>query len=150
MPKRRSHEGSFGKPNTDSVKVAERFEKWQKRLAHLGVGHYRINGVHFGEETPGGPRAEASVQVSENYDNVDFWVKWEFLENCDHYELDSTIIHEWLHVAMRDFDDALEAVESWMPKQTYEDFEQRVNHEREGLVERLSRTIAGMYYDTDR
>lgn len=148
--KRRSHEGSFGKPDTDPVKVTKRCEKWQSRLSHLGIGHWRIIRVQFVDEVPGSPNGQAAARIPPNYDSVEFFFKWDFLESVDHYELDCAIVHEWLHVAMRDFDGALEAVESWMPEKTHEDFEETVNHEREGLVERLARTIVGLYYDTDR
>lgn len=146
----RTHKGSFEPVKVTPVQLARRVEKWKERLEKLGVAHFRINAVHIVDETPGGQHAEASVQVSESYDNATFWFTWEFLDDCDEYALDVTIVHEWMHVAMRDWDRSLECVETWMPKATYADFEDRMGHEREKLVERMARTIVGLYYNTDR
>lgn len=133
------------KPPTP-IQLAKRVEKWQHRLAHLGISHFRINSVTIDDETPGGPHAQASVRVSENYDNATFWFKWDFINDCTERDLDETIIHEWLHVAMRDLDQALDSAETWMPKATYADWDERIDHEREGLVERLTRTLAEFWY----
>ncbi len=131
------------------VQLAERVEEWQHRLALLGVGHFRITSVTIDDETPAGPHAQASAQMSTSYDNVRMWFKHDYIEVCGERDLDETIVHEWLHVAMRDFDSAIDAVEAWMPKQTYDAFEERVDHEREGVVDRVSRTIVAFYYDED-
>lgn len=127
------------------INLAKRVERWQHRLAPLGISHFRITAVHLVEQTPGGSHAQASVHTPDHYDNAEFWFKWDFIDNCTADELDQTIIHEWLHVAMRDLDHSIEAVETWMPDQTYADFEETVDHEREGFVERLTRTIFKFY-----
>lgn len=123
------------------VALAQRVEKWGKKLAPLGVAHFYIDSIHITDETPGGPRAKATVQASQNYDHCTFWFQDDFLTHCSGDELDHTIIHEWLHVAMRDFDRSLDAVEKWMPEATYGDFEDTVDAEREGLVDRVAHTL---------
>lgn len=132
------------------IQLAKRVEKWQHRLAHLGISHFRISAVHLVSDTPGGPRAQASVCASEHYDSAEFWFRWEFIEECTERQLDETIVHEWVHVAWRDFDESVRGAESWMPSRTYDDFEERITHEREGLVERLTRTIIDLYYDAKK
>lgn len=130
------------------IRLAKRVERWQHRLALLGVSHFQFD-VHLADELPGERRdADACVQVSGQYDTCSFWFRWSFIENCTAAELDQTIIHEWLHVAFRDFDDALEAAEGWMPPRTFEDYDAKVNHEREGIVERLARQLWA-FYSTD-
>jgi hypothetical protein len=52
-----------------------------------------------------------------------------------------TIIHEWLHVAFRDFEAAISACEDWLPTRTFSDFNERLEHEREGLIDRLAVTL---------
>lgn len=132
----------------EAIKLAQRVEAWQKRLAPLGIGHFRILAVHVVDQTPGGARANASVFTPSDYDSAEFWFKYDYVEECNEQELDETIIHEWLHVAFRDLDDALEVVESWMPEATHNDFENRIDHEREGVIDRLARLIYALHNKT--
>ncbi len=134
------------KAPTTPMALVRRIEAWQQRLAHLGIGHFRIVAVHLTDETPGGRYAKAAVQASTDYDTCEFWFALEHLEGCTERDLDETIIHEWLHVAWRDFDGVVDSVEPWMPKATYADFDDRIHHECEGLIERLARSIAAFYY----
>lgn len=127
--------------NKQAIQLAKRVETWQERLKGLGIGHYEIERVSCVDETPGGPNANATVHTAKHYDVVIFWFKNDYLDEADEGSIDRTIIHEWIHVAMRDFDAALEAVEAWMPERTYEDWEERIDHEREGLVERFARQL---------
>lgn len=127
------------------IQLAKRVERWQNLLSPLGVGHFRITAVHLVEHAPHNPRAKASVWCPSHYDNAEFWFTYELLESCDEQELDETIIHEWLHVAWRDMDEALEAVEKWMPDSTYEDFESVIDHEREGLIDRTARALYALH-----
>ncbi len=130
-----------------AIQLAKRVETWQHRLGPLGVGHFRIEAVHLTDETPNGKSANASVWCPRHYDNAEFWFTHDFLEETDERGLDETIIHEWLHVAWRDMDEALDRVEAWMPPHAYVDFEDIVNHEREGLIERAARMIADLYHN---
>lgn len=123
------------------VQLAKRFEQWQRRLPLLGVGHWRIEAVSLCEQTPTGPDAKATAHVSNAYDSVHFWMTFEFLENATESELDETIIHEWVHVAFRDFDVAIEAAEDSMSKGESDAWEDRIDHAREGLVDRVARQI---------
>lgn len=123
----------------EPVALAERIEAWQKRLASLGVAHYEIERVTIteGEDST---RA-AHVQCWKKYDRCVFVFRQEFLDDATADELDQVILHEWIHVAMRDFDEVLEQVEPWMPKATYEMWENVVEHEREGVVDRVATAL---------
>ena len=125
------------------TQLAKRVEKWRGRLQHLGVGHIRIECVTLCDETPGGPQAKATVQPSREYDSAHFWFTRDFIENCQEHELDETIIHEWVHVAMRDYDTAIESdvVEDHLAPAAHDAWVDRVDHEREGVVDRVARQI---------
>jgi hypothetical protein len=121
--------------------VQNQVEAWQARLGPLGVGHFRVTGVNVVEATPAGPQARATVLTHSDYDSAEFWFTKDFLKEADERELAETIIHEWLHVAMRDLDETLELIENWMPPATFEQFDTVLDREREGFIDRLSRTI---------
>ena len=124
------------------IQLAKRVEAWGKRLAPLGIAHFDILRVTVGDESPSGdPDAKASVQVHDLYDNCSFFFDSDELERMDEDELDMTIIHEWLHVAFRDLEAAVAAYEEWVPSRSYGAFSSRLNHEREGLVDRLARAM---------
>lgn len=125
----------------ESIKLAERIELWQSRLARLGIGHWRIDAVHVDDETPGGPRANATVRPSYHYDSCEFWFKHDYVDNASEAELDETIIHEWLHVFMRDFDRAVESVEDQLAAAVRDIWDEHVDHEREQLIEAMARQI---------
>jgi hypothetical protein len=131
--------------NREAIKLCKRVETWQKRLGPLGLGHFRIEEVQVSEDAPSGAAANASVHTSSYYDSVAFWFRTDHVEDSSEQRLDETIVHEWLHVAMRDLDASLEGLSDWIPFQTLSLWEERVNHEREGLVDRLARTIVSCY-----
>lgn len=121
--------------------LAKRVETWKKRLDYLGLEHWRIDSVGIVEEVPDAPNSVACVQTAHLYDNFRVWFQADYVENADEDDLDETIIHELVHVAMRGLDRTYEQVEDWMPKHTYTDFMVSVGLEREAFVERITRTI---------
>lgn len=133
--------------NITPIQLAKRIEKWQQRLQSLGVGHTRIECVSLVDQTPGGSDAKATVQPSREYDSAHFWFTHDFIKECTESELDETIVHEWVHVAMRDLDVAIEAdvVEDFLPKFAHEVWADRVDHEREGFVDKIAREIYRQY-----
>ncbi len=133
-------------PDKASLKVAKLVEAWQERLAALGISHFIITAVHLVDETPGECGAEASVGTPDHYDTAEFWFTWGFLEEASPYDLDRTIIHEWLHLSFRDLDFVLEGVQEWVTYPTYRAFDRQVDHEREGLIDRFSHQIADQHY----
>jgi hypothetical protein len=123
------------------VNLARRVERWQKRLSLLGVGHFTIRQVTVGDKNPwreSDRKVRASVYVPTHYDYCMFFFDADELEGMSADELDQTIIHEWLHVAMRDLDASLESVEEYMSAASHGEWEDRVNHEREGFIDRLA------------
>lgn len=131
--------------NITPIQLARRVEKWRDRLGPLGLAHWRITCVAICDETPGGPDAEATVRTSNTYDSCSFYFNSEFLEDCTEEELDETIIHEWLHVMMRDLDQAIHAIDFQLAPAAEDQWSSRIQHEREGLIDRLSRQLYRFY-----
>lgn len=130
------------------IPLAKRVEKWQKRLTELGLAHWRVEEViitdHHG--MPNGPDTDASVGVASHYDSYRIWFNSDFLEATDARRLDETIVHELLHVWMRDMDEALRSVEDHMSSATFDEWDERVGHAREGMVESMARLIVRLYH----
>jgi len=129
----------------DAIKVAKRVEFWRDRLIPLGLGHWRIDQVSVVDEIPGRTTAKATVQPSHTYDSVIFWFAHGFVTEASLRDLDETIIHEWVHVFMRDFDQSIESVEYDLSTGARERWSDWVGHEREGVVDRLARTFYVLY-----
>lgn len=129
--------------NRDAIKLAKRIEAWQKRLEPLGVGHWRIDSVTVEESDMA--TNDASVTPSWRYDSCRFWFRQDYVDNATDRDLDETIVHEWLHVAMRDLDSAIESAEEQFSPAAREVWETRMVHEREAFIEHLARTIVTMY-----
>lgn len=123
------------------MNITDRVHFWQEELEPLGLGHWRVDAVNVVDETPGGSEAKATVQVSHFYDSCTFWFTNSFLDEANDDDLNETIIHEWLHVAMRDFDAAIEEAEEQFGTEACSQWTARVRHAREGFVERLARQI---------
>ena len=124
-------------------KLLKRVELWQTRLFYLGIGHFQGT-LLLVDQTEGGPGALATTHVHPQYAEVVFEFTHAFLEEPQERQ-DEIIIHEWLHVAWRDFDRLTEDLERWMPKATFEDYTERLTHEREGLVDSTARTLLDLY-----
>ncbi len=129
-----------------SIELAQRIEWWQGILAPLGVSHFRIERVTCCEETTSKCNAIATSRIPSHYDSVYFEFTDDFLEEATERRLDEVIVHEWLHVAHRDVDEAMRAPRPWMAEQAYDDWVERVEHEHEGLIERLARFIVALQY----
>jgi len=125
--------------------LAKRVEAWKDRLEFLGLGHWRIDGVGILDDIPDTENSVACVQTAHLYDNFRMFFRRDYIEESDEADIDETIIHELIHVAMRNLDRTYETVEEWMPRHTFADFMVTVGFEREAFVERLARTIYGLY-----
>lgn len=126
------------------IQLAKRIERWGKTLASLGVAHFEFT-VHLVDDVPPDGSGQAAAWVSNDYDMVRFYFQHEHIEECTEGQLDQTIVHEWLHIAMRDYDSVTELVETWMPEATYTQWEQMLKHEREGIVDRIATVIVQLH-----
>jgi hypothetical protein len=123
------------------VELAERIEEWQQRLELLGVAHFRIRAVTMTDDVPGWADSNAGVSVDVDYDTVTFYFDNRYVEGSTAKQLDETILHEWIHVSMRDLNNATNLAKSWMPEQTWSTFDENLDHHKETLVERLARQL---------
>jgi hypothetical protein len=123
------------------AQLTKRIVYWQGNLADLGIGHWRVKDVTVGPNPPGSDSAVASVWASGAYDTCRFYFRDSYVEEATEEDIDETIIHEWLHVAWRDTDATIQAAEQWFPSGAWDDYYGRVDHEREGLIDRLSRAL---------
>lgn len=131
-------------PEAEGIRLAERIEWWQHKLADLGISHWEIDRVSIVSDMPHGD-ANASVQPADRYDSCMFWFWDEYLEDATADQVDKTIIHEWLHVAMRDLDVAIESAGTDLAYATRRVWDDRVFHEREAFVEHLARTLHALH-----
>jgi hypothetical protein len=125
--------------------LLKRVKFWQRTLAELGISHWRIEECNIVEEPPTERQSAASCGLSRQYASVWFNFRREFLEEASLTKIDETIVHEWLHVALRDLDEAKDGAETWMPAATWTDFEERYTHESEGVVEAFARLIVRLH-----
>lgn len=124
---------------------------WQKRLALLGVSHWRftvkiVPNIEPQGSDPSDSDIAARATTSEVYDNVEFLFKASILDSKTEEELDELIVHEWLHVADRDRDEAEQAIMESLGPQAADAWEDRFWRLREGQVDRLARLIVLPYH----
>lgn len=136
--------------NRRSIQLAKRVEAWQKCLEPLGLAHYRIEQVTVEENPDGNERANASVTPSDLYDSAWFSFSSSFVDHCydddDLPKLDQVIIHEWLHVAFRDYYAAIALAEEHLSPPMREMWESALNTPHESLIERLARQLYHSFY----
>lgn len=131
--------------NITQEQLTKRVAFWQKRLAPLGIGHFDAEYVGIVLETPAGPDAAAASFISTSYDVVRMWYKAEFLDDCEKEQLDQLIIHEWVHVALRDLVRTHDILHRYLPPASLEDFEDRVLHEQEKVIDRIANALLSAY-----
>lgn len=131
------------------IQLAKRCERWSKTLAELGLAHWRIETVTLTDDMPtdgdGSGRANACVHVSELYDSYALHFRNEFLENADEREVDEAIVHELLHVCMRDLDEAASSAFDYMSAASRDEWGQRMHAARERMVENQARLIVRLH-----
>lgn len=117
--------------------VADRVEFWRLRL----TPEWRITVT--GSTTPPEemPDCRAMIQASEDYHHADLWIAPAVLRE-ELGEIDVTIVHELLHLLMREMRRTLDLIEGQVAPAVHSLLEQRFTTEEEGAVERLARVIA--------
>lgn len=128
--------------------LQERVEFWQQQLSALGIAHWRVS-VEVVDEPDNRELmgAKAAVTNSTYYDS--FWMEfaeaWLNDEDLTDEELDLTIIHEFVHVAMRDLDGSIHEVNTYLGEPALSIWQSFVKHEREGFVDRIARALYESY-----
>jgi hypothetical protein len=128
--------------------LRRRIEGWQKALWPLGLGHWQLDSLKIVEQAdPGKSEREAAASVGRawHYDTFDLEFTRSALEEATPEDLDQTIIHELLHLVFRDHDRVFEQAESWVPPAGWESLTEMMEHEVEGIIDRMARTIYHVY-----
>lgn len=127
--------------------LRRRIQFWQKVLAPLGVGHWWIDRISLVDAPFGRDGSKGAVWYSGDYDRCTFEFSHALMDEGQS-EIDRTIIHEWLHVAFRDLDKSIEVFEDILAPQTWETADDRIDHEKEGVIDRLAFLIEQMHRES--
>ena len=134
------------------LEIAIRVSRWQQTLAALGISHWDFE-IDVQVDPVGGPFDDrigaVTSLINDKYDRVEFTFDKESIPAVVNDEFDSYIVHEWLHVALRDYDKAIHAVSGMMGADAYRLWQDRLDHEEEGIVERLAQLIVSLYNPKD-
>jgi hypothetical protein len=125
--------------------VCKRVDYWRSKLQALGISHWSIT-VSVVDEPQAGRRnapAAASVGIEDLYDTADIQFRADMVPAGAYSDpdFDRYIVHEMLHVAMRDWDAAIHSVDEHLSPATAAQWIDRLEHEEEGVVDRIARAI---------
>lgn len=136
--------------DASALRLARRVEKWAKIMVELGLAHWRIEQITLTDEMPndgdGKGSANASIYVASTYDSMHIYFRNSFLEEASDRKIDETIVHELVHAAMRDIDEAINAADDFFSAASLDIWHERVDDARERLVENLARLIVRLHH----
>lgn len=129
------------------AQLRTRVELWQKRLALLGVGHWRFTlkvSDAIADRPENNPQAKADTHHF--YDTVDFeFTTAAIQEHIDAGTLDEVVVHEWLHAADRTQDEIVYDLLEQLPPAARDLVEKREEAARERRVDNLARLIVSLH-----
>lgn len=111
---------------------------WADRL---GLSHWQIQ-VDWSGLTPNGE--QALVHPADSYDTATLQFHAEFTAWTPAWA-EWVVVHELLHLVMRDQDSTVEAVIDLLPAKARALAENRYEHEAEGVVDRLAAVLVALY-----
>ena len=120
--------------------ITGRVGSWMTYLSHLGVGHWTIECVIV-ESPDGNDSSAACVHSMSDYDHALLEFNRSWLAKSDWPTIDKVIIHEILHMVFRDYDEAIAQVNSHLNIPVKQIWHQGIEHELEGVIERISRQL---------
>ena len=119
---------------------------WQKVLATLGLSHWRVAAVEIKDDVDGKEGALAAVWPDGPYDTTHMQFRRDALPaTLPDRDLDERIVHEWLHMAFRDYDKAAQSIRNHLSAATREEWEDRCDATCERLTENLARLIVALH-----
>lgn len=124
--------------------LEDRVVYWQRVLLPLGLGGWDFE-VEIVDVPEGKPNSTAAIQVSSYYDEAKIQFCRDKLDDADDDVLDEVIVHELLHAANRDLWDAAMEPEYMFNKPSWTAFVNRLDHETEGFIDRLARSIVAVH-----
>lgn len=117
--------------------IEEILGEWQRRL---NLSHWRIK-IDWEKDAP--EFAEAEFSASDWYDSAEIMIKKGF-EEWDRREANITIVHELVHVTLRDMLTAMSSVKSRLPKAAGDIWDDWVSAGQEKAVEHLAQVIVDL------
>lgn len=132
--------------------LAKKISYWQDHpaLKHLGIAHWRFTLMWqecCDDENPD-YEVLATAYPHELYSDATLTFNKERFEDEDYEgDQDRYIVHELLHVAMRDYDNCVEdnnPFEPYVPPVVMVQWKNQVKREREAHVDALARVIVGL------
>lgn len=114
-------------------KILDLVGHWQE---FLGLGHWTV-GVDFSEPCDG-EGADARIFRTHWYDTATMYLASDW-PSWDVQKTNELIAHELLHLHFRDLDRAWDSTEEHVSSKVWKALDSRVQHEIEGLVDRLAR-----------
>lgn len=132
--------------------LERRVELWRALLAPEWRITLEPRGPHPDEEEH---RYNAAVQADDDYLHARLWVRDGFYRAKPLGEVDVTIVHELVHLGLRELRRTLDELDGLVHRDVRELLVERFRTEEERLVERLARVIArlehpdGLLYGVD-
>jgi hypothetical protein len=120
--------------------LAKRVKFWAKRLEPLGLRHWQIE-VECLPEVDEETNKGAEVRVSRHYDSATIIFAGNKLDAMTDHEVDEVIVHELLHIVFRDLEEAHDSVKGELHPWIRDSWSERIEHETEGIVEKLARAL---------
>lgn len=127
--------------------LRDRVAYWQHHpaLSSLGLGAWDLSVEWLPEDNDDPESPIASAEPHHYYDEGELKFSRAEIDNCTALEVDRAIVHELLHIFMRDLDEAAEEqISLYFPFPAASGWRARVKHEREGFVDRMARTIVAL------
>lgn len=116
--------------------IEDILSEWQRRL---NLSHWRIK-IEWDKELED---AVAEFAANDHYDSADIRIAKGF-EQWDRREANVTVVHELVHLVMRDIFVAVGAAESKLPKGAWEILDGWVTAGQEKAVEHLAQVIVDL------
>lgn len=126
--------------------LQDRVDYWREVCEPLGLGHWRIS-VEIVDEPHGHSGSGAAVQPSEYYDSASIEFADVIFDTHTDTEIDEIIVHELMHIVMRDLFDALTEPQYMFGTPAWSAFRNRIDHETEGMIDRTARAIVAAHQE---
>ena len=129
----------------DAAEMKQRVEEWMAYMPFLGLAHWQIT-VEINDAPDGNFGSNACVTPHADYEYAHLQFRREFLEEHEEWdEIDMVIIHELLHMVLRNFDGLHDNIGTQLNPPVRHLFMSQINHELENVIERIAQAMWALY-----